>query len=285
MFTEKPSVSHRLTVLLADWELTMRSQSLSARTIEERLRAVVSVSSYSDIDADLLGPRQIEQWLASKPTAGTRWTYFTHLRAFFRWLEVTKQRVENPLLELIPPKRPKYNPRPIAEIHIKNTLAQKLRPSTRLQIQLAVVAGLRVSEIASITGSNYDPAAGVLTVESKGGQLKAIPLHSELRDAINEMHLPSRGYWFPSPKGGHISGKSVSQNIREAFSRAGVTIQAHQLRHSFGTQLLGNGADIRVVQTLMRHESIQSTAIYTRVSEPQQSDALELLTYHNERNE
>lgn len=254
----------------------MRAQSLSPRTIDERVRVVKAICTAVRAEADQITADQILTWLAAKPSAITRWCYFTNLRAFFSWLLLTGQRDTNPTLVIASPKRPKYQPRPVPFIHIEKVLSQPLRSRTRKMILLAAFAGLRVSEIARIRGSDYDPATGILTVLGKGGQLKAIPLHAELQAEF--ISMPRRGWWFPSPyRDGPIYGQSVGYTIQRAFRQQGIVIQAHQLRHSFGTSLIEKGVNLRVAQELMRHENITSTALYTQITVDQKQTAVNQL--------
>lgn len=66
-----------------------------------------------------------------------------------------------------------------------------------------------------------------------------------------------------------MSANSVSAVISRAFERVGADVSAHQLRHWYGTTLLRQGIDVRVVQVLMRHENLNTTALYTRVNDAQ----------------
>jgi len=149
--------------------------------------------------------------------------------------------------------------------------------STRSKILLAAYAGLRASEIAAMHGRWVDRVAGTVRVHGKGGSDDVIPLHPVLLDEAE--HYPSRGYWFPSPYrlGMPVKGASVSNVISDAFARIGVDATAHQLRHWFGSSLIEGGVDIRVVQELMRHRSLNTTAIYTRVPDTQRREALSAL--------
>lgn len=87
------------------------------------------------------------------------------------------------------------------------------------------------------------------------------------------------GLLVPLPKDPttHITSKRICSAISRAFERVGVQATAHQLRHYYATELLNAGTDVRVVQTLMRHASLATTAIYTKVYEEQQRKALEKL--------
>jgi integrase/recombinase XerD len=105
-----------------------------------------------------------------------------------------------------------------------------------------------------------------------------IPAHADI--LITAYFFPRRGYWFPGYGDNstvHISGASVGSAITSVMKRAGLSATAHQLRHWYGTNLLRAGVNMRVVQTLMRHESLATTAIYTMVDDDQQRAGIETL--------
>ncbi|MFY9262589.1 MAG: tyrosine-type recombinase/integrase [Arcanobacterium sp.] len=261
--------------ILANWEVVMRAQSLSHKTMSERIRVATRLCDSFETTPLLITTQEIVEWIARLATATTRWAYFTHLKALFRWLEITHQRMENPLLRFPSPRRPRYEPRPIPLSVIQDVLSQPLYKKTRVKILLAFNCGLRVSEIARMRGQDFDPINRQLQVLGKGGKVSVLPVHEELIEIFSSM--PERGFWFPSPKGGHISPTAVGQSITNTFKRYGYRITAHQLRHSFATALLEADVDIRVTQELMRHESIQTTALYTRVLRKKQDQATNLL--------
>lgn len=257
----------------------MLAQALRERTISERIRMILSFTK--ETNANLLSTDhiQIAEWLAKKRTASTKWSYYRNFKAFFHWLEITERRIDNPLKKLPAPRCPKSTPRPIDSVHIRTVLLGRLHLRTRAMILLAAFAGLRVHEIAKIHSRDFDPATGTLYIEGKGGKTAICPLHADLVEFLKRA-MPRTGYWFPSYKypGTHIKGRSVGRVISDAFERKGIEMTAHQLRHSFGTDLVAAGIDIRVVQVLMRHESIQSTAIYVGITEAQQQKAINVLS-------
>ncbi|WP_185933736.1 tyrosine-type recombinase/integrase [Actinobaculum suis] len=256
------------------WEKAMTAQNLSVRTINERIRVVSAFARDMHVDLLEAGVEQILEWIADKPSANTKWTYFRSLKAFYVWLTAMKYAQNNPLEHVPAPKCPKHHPRPVANVHIQRVLSSNLHRRTRAMILLATFAGLRIHEIAKIHGNDYDPETGQLTVLGKGNQLAIIPLHPTLQEFF--AHMPCDSWWFPSyiHPGKPIKSSSVGRTISETFGRHGIRMTAHQLRHSFGTNLVAKGVDIRVVQTLMRHESLQSTAIYVAVDDTQRRDAL-----------
>lgn len=141
-------------------------------------------------------------------------------------------------------------------------------------VLLAALAGLRVHEIAKIRGEDIDREKATLAVIGKGNKRAVIPLHPILLELTETM--PDVGYWFtPWDKPDEpITGKSCGQAISRAMKRAAVDGSAHQLRHWYGTNLLESGADLRTVQELMRHESLATTQIYTRVTSERRRAAI-----------
>lgn len=113
--------------------------------------------------------------------------------------------------------------------------------------------------------------------EFMGGERATLPLHPLVAEVA--VMMPRRGWWFPSPANPMrpIARTSCSDGIRRAMHRLGVPGSGHQLRHWHASALLAAGVDVRVVQTLMRHSSLATTAIYTRVSASMQRDAVALL--------
>lgn len=101
-----------------------------------------------------------------------------------------------------------------------------------------------------------------------------------LRDDDPTARLPAeRGYWFPSrDRTGHVRPNSVSRTISQTFRRAGHDVTAHQLRHWFGTHALRVAKDVRVAQELLRHASLQSTQMYTKVSDQRKAETVRRLT-------
>ena len=165
----------------------------------------------------------------------------------------------------------------ITDDQLAAVLALPLRRRTRTMIILAAYAGLRAHEIAKIRGEDIDPRAGTITITGKGGRTDTLPAHALVLQAAADH--PRRGWWFPSPAAPDrpITAKNVGAVIAAALRRAGVNATAHQLRHRFATALLRGGADSRIVQPLMRHESLATTALYLAVDADQQTTALNAL--------
>ena len=252
----------------------MQGQGLSQRTITERIRVINQITTATGTDPAALTPQAISTWLATLPSATTKNAYFTVLRAWSRWLVQSDHRADDPTTRVPRPKTPAGHPRPVTDAQLDAVLALPLRQDTRTKIILAAWAGMRVHEIAKIKGEDISPVAGTITITGKGGRTDLLPAHQLiLQQASN---YPRRGLWFPSPKDPAVPvrAKTVSAVISAAFDRADARATAHQLRHYFATSLLRAGADSRVVQSLMRHESLATTGRYLAVNVDQQRAAL-----------
>lgn len=265
------------TDILADWKAWQTAQALSERTIRERATTLRALARDESIDLDKLTAEQIIHWLNRPISATTKASYHATIRAFCAWAQRTGRRIDNPALETPTPRRPKNLPRPISTDQLNDMLTACRRSRTRCMILFGALAGLRVHEIAKLDGRDIDRRAGVLTVTGKGGKTAMIPMHPLLlAEATN---WPTADLWFPSyTRPGSITPQSVSQAISRVMHKAGIEHgKPHQLRHFYGTELVRAGVHLRVVQSLMRHESPATTALYTQVTLTQQREGISRL--------
>lgn len=217
-------------------------------------------------------------WLAQGDwSARTRMTYHSALTAWFLWLQMQEYRQDNPMLKVGKPKRPRSEPRPISSHDLCRILAIRMHRRTRAMILLAAFAGLRVHEIARVRGEHLDLVDRRITILGKGNVTATLPLHHRIVEHAYVAGMPRTGWWFPGSDRGHQRRESVGQTIKDVMVRAGVLGSAHQLRHWFGSELLANGCDLRVVQELMRHASVQSTMIYTQVTDQRRIEGIDTL--------
>lgn len=272
-------MKHIKDPLVAEWVISMQAESLSVRTIEERTRVVTKCARESHVDTpSALTRSDIIAWLANVPSGPSRYTYYLSLAAWFHWLTITDQITINPMPKIKPPKTPKWRPRPCTTMQIARVLeAKHCYQATRHRITFAALAGLRVSELARLRTRDFDFTAGTLRVLSKGGRSDVIPVHPALLSIART--YPATGWWWPNRihHGEPVRSSSISVSIRNAFLRCGYDVTAHQLRHYFASTLLAQGVDSRVIQRLMRHQTIQTTARYMGVSDELGVQALQHL--------
>lgn len=213
--------------------------------------------------------------IAPSTRASTRSAFL----AFYGFVHAEGLRPDNPALRLPVVKVPPHRPRPYTQQQIDQLLDSGAYRRTRAMILLAAYQGLRASEIAALHADHLDIHAGTLKVIGKGGRTDYLPLHDVIRELAPTM---PDGWWFPARRGrsGHVRGQSVSDLLHDARERAGIADKAltgHSLRHSFGTELVRRGANIRAVQELMRHSSLSTTQRYTQVLDDDRREAISVL--------
>jgi site-specific recombinase XerD len=142
----------------------------------------------------------------------------------------------------------------------------------RAALMICYGAGLRVSEAVALKISDIDSKRMLIRVEQgKGAKDRYAMLSQRLLQVLRRYYIAFRPshYLFPSwRENRHICTTSLQLACREAAVRSGLRkkVTVHTLRHSFATHLLENGTDLRVIQVLLGHEQIDTTARYTRVS-------------------
>lgn len=263
-------------VAFADYE---RARNLAETTIRNRdsiLRTARDKLGKLLIDMDL---RDLRQYLGRPGNhPGTRRTERAAMRAFYRWLVDDGYREDDPTSRLAPIRVPKGEPRPFTPGQIDAMLSRSYT-RTRAMILLGYYQGFRVSSIARVHSDDIDLLARTIRTRGKGNKIRTLPLHPVIGELAQTM---PPGYWFPARGGeaGHIKPTSVTDLITRAKKRAGITdptLTPHSLRHAFGTDLVEEGVDIRVVQELMMHESLATTQIYTRVSDRRKREGISAL--------
>jgi integrase/recombinase XerD len=147
----------------------------------------------------------------------------------------------------------------------------------RALLELLYACGLRVSEATGLTASQLNLEAGFVTVLGKGGKERVVPIGAAARKALEEyltgerprLAGPRPTPWvFVRAGGKPISRQTVWKLVRKWSLKAGIgkRVSPHTLRHTFATHLLGGGADLRVVQTLLGHADVGTTQVYTHVT-------------------
>lgn len=209
------------------------------------------------------------------------------VKAFYNWLVDTDQIVKNPA-RMVKIKRgrqslPRFlsrqeSARLLKELELSNH-KHALRDRTIFALMLNT--GLRVSEVVNLKASDIQGKR--LQVVTKGGDVESKFLNKAARDVLDEWLVhraqiaPESPELFPG-QDGPITGEQVRIRLAYWCKKAEVTIiSPHGLRHTFATQLLENGADLRTVQELLGHKQLETTAIYTHVVNGRQEQALERL--------
>lgn len=205
------------------------------------------------------------------------------LRSFYKFL-VRRGHIQNsPVTSIRTPKQEKRLPRCLTseQIHIllncpdTNTM---LGARDRAILETLYSSGLRVSELVALNLSDVDFLGEVLFLRGKGKKervapigasaLQAIQRYLTFRDADSRKENFDQQALFINKHGQRLSTRSVRRKLDKYLVQAGLDprISPHTLRHSFATHMLNNGADLRVVQELLGHQSLSTTQIYTHLT-------------------
>lgn len=145
----------------------------------------------------------------------------------------------------------------------------------RLIVELLYSAGLRVNELVNLKVIDFEFSKNYGWVRGgKGGKdrlfIIANRLNKKLQDFIEENILGCDSYLFEGNKGGHISRETVGMVIKKAARKVGIKkrVRCHTLRHSFATHLIENGYDVTSVQSLLGHNSSETTMVYIHMASP-----------------
>lgn len=254
----------------------LRSWSDSERTIQARRTMMTSRLAAWGLDG--FTEQNVVDYLAapkadgSKRSKWTRSTYYAHLNCICAWLLVAGLIPVNPMVNVRKPDRGSKMPRPLSEQEVARIEAT-VQPPTSDWIKLALLAGLRASEIAAIRGE--DVQADGIYVDGKGGKREILPCHPDLWHLAQR--YPRTGYWFPGQFEGHMRSQQISLRVGHLFRSLGIDGSIHRCRHVYATRLLRSGVNIRTVQKLMRHSNLDTTANYTAVDEDELRNAVNLL--------
>ncbi len=204
------------------------------------------------------------------------------LRSYFRWAEETGRVPTSPAERLSAPRATGKLPVVVQVEDLEALLVET--PSTgdlrldalavrdRSVIELLWGAGLRVSELCGLDLGDLDLQRQTVLVHGKGGKERRLPLHDRCAERLRHYLSNARGVLLgsdPTPAlfvnqaGRRLGPRDVRRILDQ---RSADPIAPHALRHSFATHLLDGGADLRVVQELLGHSSLQTTQIYTHVS-------------------
>jgi integrase/recombinase XerD len=264
--------------LIEGWIDWLRAGGAGDGTCDLRRKTIRLLCGHAGTTDPLtITSRQIVAWLADCRAPNTRATYRTGAASFYAWA-VAEQLLERDPMARVPKARtPRSMPQPVSWRLLADVLDHPVSARTNAYVILAAFAGLRVFEIAKIHGRDIDLHNGVLYVNGKGGVQSAIPMHPRVERLTQGM--PSSSYWFPGRGRPHVHARSVSAAIRRALLSVGApsNAHAHQLRHTYGTELMTRTGDLRVVQELMRHASPSTTAGYTQVANRAKRMAIESL--------
>lgn len=266
----------------------------SPLTVRNYKHDVEQFLAWLDCDESRFDPRsvtteQIREWIIfrteeGKLSAGSMNREVASLRAFFRWLHRTGA-VEKDIFRMISTlKTSRRLPAFVPESRM-TTIVSECGPDSEdfqternsLIILMFYACGLRLAELVGIDRSDFSADYTSLRVRGKGDKQRMVPILEFLREKIlhylglierQNICISSEKALFLTHKGKRISRSVVYRTVQEELTRAGVQGKKspHVLRHTFATHLLNGGADMREIQELLGHASLQATQVYTHNS-------------------
>lgn len=286
----KPELQARDLRLLSAWladlavehDLQAKSQAAYRRDIE----LLLAFLGGQGIPAAEAGTGNLVAFLASRPrdAAATRARRIAAIRSFFRWLKETGRSGRNPALLLPSPRRGEILPKALSPGEIRkldDAFPRGPDPAglrDRALFEVLYGAGLRASEAANLRLGDVDHREGLLHVAGKGRRERRAPLGAVglralsawIRKGRPRFAAPGTGdRVFLASGGGPLGRRGVYAVVKAAVIRAGIDPEAspHTLRHTFATHLVQGGADLRAVQEMLGHASINTTQIYTQLED------------------
>jgi integrase/recombinase XerD len=214
------------------------------------------------------------------------------IRQLYRFLYAEGRRKDDPAAVLEGPKRARPLPKTLSLADVDRLLRTAAAPDPKappqMQLRAARLAclvemlyatGLRVSELVALPMSASRRDTRVIVVRGKGNKERLVPLNDAAKRAtanylalLAQTKTDAKSKWlFPSfGDSGHLTRQHLARELKALAAAAGLRasqVSPHVLRHAFASHLLHNGADLRVVQTLLGHADISTTQIYTHVLE------------------
>lgn len=272
---------HRLNSERGSSENTLRAYSTDlgdfADFVEARQKSVQQVQR-----------RDVRAYLATLHARGlaraTIARKVSAVRSFYKYLYREGTVDTNPVAGLRTPRREKKLPRFLTPSEVDRLMnaAQEREGWTgardRALLETLYGGGLRVSEVVRLDDDDVDFKNGIAKVRGKGKKERLAPLggaavralrrYKKMRSRVQLPEKDPHALFINAVRGGRLSARSVRRIMRKTLLQAGLDgkLSPHDLRHSFATHLLQNGADLRSVQELLGHENLSTTQIYTHLT-------------------
>ena len=284
------------TRLLSDYEYYLKiERAMSPNTVASYCSDVKKFAEFHNDALEKADPDAVISYLSSRKKLSERSQarLLSSLRSFYDWLVLEKVIEENPCDKVDMPKLGVYLPTVLSVDEVEAIIDSVQREDwfglrDKAILEVLYGCGLRVSEAVELKISGVYLDEGFLRVIGKGNKERLVPLGEMAGDALrNYLDLrpapadaESDDVLFLNRFGKRFSRVSMFNLVKKQALAAGITkeLSPHTFRHSFATHLVENGADLRVVQEMLGHESITTTEVYTHIeAETWQKDIAGLL--------
>ena len=254
---------------------------VSVNTVDSYGENLLLLKNYTNKDLISLKKEDIKDFLDNvEATARTKAHYLTVFNSFYKYLVFMDKIKSNPCDGIKAPKLEKKLPtyltnEEIAKLfNIRLTKPVDYRNKAILEVMYAT--GARISEVINLELNQIDFEECIIRVVGKGKKERIIPLDDVAIEALDNyinnyrpflIKNETYNYVFLNKNGEKISRQMIFKILKNLANKAGITkeISPHTLRHSFASNLLNNGADLRVIQELLGHENLETTEIYSHL--------------------
>ncbi len=293
---------------IKDYQLFLKiERGLSQNTIDSYSRDLKKLTLFLEVNEINLSPvaiyeTAIQQFIyevAKKLTPRSQARIISGLRSFFDYLIFEDYRTTNPTDLIEAPKIGRKLPDTLSEEEINELisavdLSHPQGERNRTILETMYSCGLRVSELITLKISDLFFEEGFIKVTGKGNKERFVPIHYNAQKYIsiyiNEIrsHLKRiKGYddtLFLNRRGKGLTRQMIFTILKDLSVKINLNkkISPHTLRHSFATHLLKNGADLRVIQQMLGHESITTTEVYVHLDNSYLKEVVE--TFHPRKN-
>lgn len=260
------------------------------RSYQTDLMAFEQWCNREGIEVTQIDHRGLRLYLAylkqARYSAKTLNRHLSALRGFYKWMQRERLISSDPALALSNPRAPRNLPHTMTDSDV-NRLLESCDVSTtvglrdRAFLEFLYATGARISEVATLKLEQLDLSHGVVRLFGKGSKERIVPLYESavvwlkkylqssrptllLKDKTGRTHSAL----FISVRGNNMSADSLRKVFSSYVIAAGLdsSLSPHAMRHTYATELLGGGADLRIVQELLGHESLSTTQVYTHLS-------------------
>lgn len=208
--------------------------------------------------------------------------HIVSIKNYFKFLEKNNSIKSNPCDEITGLKTPKKLPKVLSEDDINKLLDIELNDAfsyrNKAMLELMYSSGLRVSELLNLEVNNIDFNMNLVRVFGKGSKERIVPIDDIATKYLSEyisiyrntlLRNKESDLLFLNSRGDKLTRQGFFKILKTIAREKGIKkeLSPHTLRHSFATHLLNHGADLRSIQTMLGHENIETTQIYTHVSD------------------
>jgi site-specific recombinase XerD len=268
------------TILSRQYADLLRANGCSERTIDNYLYALKGFTRFlgerplTSVSADDIVAYQVQIAATGRGDSSVRVATYA-LRGFFRQV---LERTDWDWAKLPRPRRPRRLPEVLSVEEIHAILDAAPNPKYRAAFMVCYGAGLRTDEVIHLEPRHVDSQRMVIRVErGKGNKDRQVVLSERLLGELRQCwkrYRPQRYLFEGKHRGQPIEATSVQRAFRTACKKAGIAkpVTPRSLRHAFATHLVERGTNLRVVQTLLGHHSLNTTAVYTHLAKTWLSD-------------